>query len=75
MTENDDGWFDKLLQEVEELFAAKKTRRENPYVLHLIKVLWPYGARGLRRVDVIFRMWQIREPTKLNMPKKFEEAV
>jgi hypothetical protein len=53
----------------------KKLRQENPYVLHLIKVLWPRGERGLRRIDVIDRIFQTRFPTGLNIPKEFEKTV
>ena len=67
--------FDQLLKDVEALFEAKKLRGDNPYVLHLIKVLWPYGAKGLRRVDVIYRVWQVPEATHLPTPKKFEHTV
>ncbi len=70
----DDDW-DKILNDALGLWEASKRRRENPYALHLIKVLWPYGARGLRRVDAIHRIWLLREPTGLNMPKKFEHTV
>ena len=70
-----DEELDQLLREVEEELAAKKRRREQPYVLDLIKVLWPYGPRGLRRDFVIRRVWELRQPSGLNIPKKFEQAV
>jgi len=70
-----DEELDRLLREVEEELAAKKRRREQPYVLDLIKVLWPYGARGLRGDFVIRRVWELRQPSGLNIPKKFEQAV
>ena len=70
-----DEEFDQLLREVEEKLAAKKRRREQPYVLDLIKVLWPCGPRGLRRDFAIRRVWELRQPSGLNIPKKFEQAV
>jgi hypothetical protein len=39
-----------------------------------MQVLWPY-PNGLARIDAIYRVWQLREPKKLPMPKKFEHTV
>jgi hypothetical protein len=44
------------------------------YLPHIIKVLWPRDARGLRRGDVIERIWSIRNSSGLPMPKAFEET-
>jgi hypothetical protein len=65
-----DAWLDELLQKAEAKQAASNLRRENPYALHLIKVLAPYGTNGLARVDAIYRVWQLRRPTDVNMPKE-----
>ena len=40
---------------------------------HIIKVLG-LDARGLRRGDVIERIWSIRNSSGLPMPKAFEET-
>ncbi len=68
--------LDQLLREVEQEMAAKKRRRDNPYVLHLIKVLWGHGTRGLRRDLVIDRVFELRGASGVTMPiKKFGHAV
>lgn len=73
MTESYD-WFDALVQEVEAKLANRKLRRDNPYVRDIVKVLWPY-QRGLHRRYVVDRVWSLRNPTGLPMPKAFEQTV
>jgi hypothetical protein len=73
---NDDD-FD-LAKIIEELYAdyeRRKIRRENPYVLHLIRVLLSYGKQGMRRVDAIDRVWRLRKGADVAMPKEFEATV
>jgi hypothetical protein len=60
---------------IDRLMREKALRQENPCLLHLIKVLWPRGDRGLRRVEVIERIYNMRYPSGLNMPKKFGATV
>jgi hypothetical protein len=67
--------WSEILEQATAHFAASQLRRENPYAFHLLRVLAPYGTRGLRRVDAIFRVEQMREPTDLNKPKEFEKTV
>ena len=68
--------IEQLLREVEEQMAARKLRRDNPYVLHLIRVLWGHGTRGLRRDLGIERMFELRKASGVKLPrKKFEHAV
>lgn len=69
-----DAWFEEAFQRMEARRAALKLRKENPWVLYLIKVLWPYQS-GLRRTIVMDRVRQIRAPKGLNMPKAFENTV
>jgi hypothetical protein len=66
--------IEELLRSVEEAVAAKKLRDENPYVRDLIRVLWPY-QRGLQRQFVIDRVWALRQPKGLPIPKTFEQTV
>ena len=74
MTDEDD--FDQFFIKTIEQMAAQKLRQTNPYVLQLIKVLWPYGARGLQRALVIERMDELRRASGVKIPrKKFEHAV
>jgi len=69
-----DRWFDELIRESKKAQAEKKRRRENPYALHLIKVLWPYPS-GLSRQTAIDKVWRLRQPENLPMPKAFEQTV
>jgi hypothetical protein len=70
-----DEELDQLFREFERQIAANQKRHEQPYVLDLIKVLRPYGPRGLKRHFAIRRVWELRQPSGLNIPKKFEQAV
>ena len=75
MTGENLDWLDELIAEVEAADAKRQIRRENPYALHLIRVLWPHGERGWYRLDAIDAVWRRREPIGVNMPKKFENTV
>ena len=70
----DNGWFDELLREYEERETARRERRENPYVLYLIKVLW-VRRNGLRRHLAIDLVRSLRQSRGLPMPKRFDETV
>jgi hypothetical protein len=72
---NFDDILDLLITESNVVDGAKKLRMEHPYVLYLIKVLYPYGARGLRRMDVIYRIEQMRIAANLPMPRAFEATI
>ncbi|HUC16783.1 MAG TPA: hypothetical protein VMA37_03735 [Acetobacteraceae bacterium] len=68
-------WLDEWLKGHPEVLE-RSNRLKNPYLLHMIKVLWPYDTRGLRRVDIIDRVRSMRPPSsKLPMPRAFEETV
>jgi hypothetical protein len=75
MADDNLDWLDEIIAEIEADDAKRKLKRENPYALHLIRVLWPYGERGWYRLDAIDAVWKRREPTGVNMPKKFESTV
>lgn len=70
-----DEEFDQLIRDVERQYAAKKRRRANPYVLHLIKLLWPHGRSGLRKNLVVERIREMRQALGLNMPRAFDKTV
>jgi hypothetical protein len=72
---NDDVDWDKLIEEAHKLWEATQLRNKQPYALHLIQVLWPFGPSGLLRRHAIDRVWRIREPTSLHMPRAFEQTV
>jgi hypothetical protein len=72
--DNDVDW-EKLIEEAHKLWEASQLRKKQPYTLLLIQVLWPFGPRGLLRRHVIDRVWRLREPTSLHMPKAFEQTV
>lgn len=69
---------DDLIKEIDEwinqLAVAGRIRRENPYSLYLIGILYPH-KNGLPRRQVINEMWRRRGAKGLNMPKAFGEAV
>lgn len=69
---------DDLLKELDRWFAEEdenaKRKRDNPYVLDLIRVLYPHPA-GLHRSKVIDELWRRRGEKDLNMPKEFEKSV
>jgi hypothetical protein len=75
MTEEAGDYLDQLIRSIEAKAAANKLRLENPWVLHLIKVLWPYSRFGLRRADVMDRIRQIRVPKDLPVPKNYEQTI
>lgn len=74
MSNVSDDWFEEFLRSCEVQSAKNKLKIENPWVLDLIRVLWPYNRFGLRRVDVIDRIRQMRRPKGL-LPKKSESAI
>ena len=67
-------WLIEALQEIEERAAVQKLKNENPWVLHLIKVLWKY-PNGLARLTAVEWIQKSRAAKGLPEPKKFEETV
>jgi hypothetical protein len=67
--------FDAFFREYEESKAARKVRKEHPYLLDLIKTLLPRGLRGDQRPYVIDRLRKDRQRLGLSMPDRFDEAV
>lgn len=68
------AWFDQVLQEMEAREATKQLRKENPWVLYLIRALWPYRG-GDSRPYVVERIRKARAAKQLSMPKAFEQTV
>jgi len=70
--------IEDLIKELDEEFGKDardiKMRRENPWVLDIIGVLYPHRG-GLHRRLVIAELWRKRGEKGLNMPKAFEQAV
>jgi len=66
--------LDDLIKELDELIRVGKLRRENPYALDLIAVLYPFRG-GLPRRQVINELWKRRGKKGLNTPKAFEQTV
>jgi hypothetical protein len=67
----DDIDFDAMLK----TWEARKTRRNNPYALHLIEILYPHGERGLLIRFVYDRIRRRRVDLGLPIPRTFEETV
>ncbi len=65
---------DDLLEELIQWADARQLRLDNPYVLDLVRILYPH-ERGLPRRQVINTIWQKRCTKGLNMPDAFDEAV
>jgi hypothetical protein len=67
-----DELFDNF--DVEAYFAAKKLRRDRPWVYDIIRVLW--GTKSFVSMDQLCReLWAIRNPSGLPMPKEFNATV
>ena len=58
----------ELIREVEQKQAERKRLREHPYTLDLIRALWQYGERGHWRVDVIDKVWRLRNDASVTRP-------
>jgi hypothetical protein len=67
--------LDELIREFEQKIETRKLRDENPYVPHLIRVLWPFAEGGLIRRYAIERVWRLRNGVGVRMPKEFEATV
>jgi hypothetical protein len=75
MMSEDDDWPDELIREFEQKIETRKLRNENPHVMHLIRILWPFAEGGLIRRYAIERVWRLRNGVGVRMPKEFEAAV
>jgi hypothetical protein len=60
--------------DIEAYFAAKKLRRDRPWVYDIIRALWGRSS-GVDLQQLYRDVWSIREPSGLKMPKRFEEAL
>ncbi|MCW5696814.1 MAG: hypothetical protein KIS96_08785 [Bauldia sp.] len=70
----DENWLEEALAELEKQAQARKLRHDNPWARDLIRVLWPY-PKGLRRQYVLDRVWSLRNPVGLPIPRRFDQAV
>jgi hypothetical protein len=68
-------WLSEALAEIEANRRKKQLIDENPYVLHLLQVLVPKGASGMRRQDVIDAVMERRRGAGLPIPKKPDETI
>jgi hypothetical protein len=75
MISEDDDSLEELIREFEQKIEARNLRNENPYVLHLIRVLWPFAEGGLIRRYAIERVWRLRNGVGVRMPEEFEATV
>jgi hypothetical protein len=62
----------QLLGEQTEEERERALRLANPHALFLIKVLLPYGARGLHRSYLIERVGRLEKEAGLTITPKFE---
>ena len=66
--------WDRILREVEAERQAKKLRRNNPYVLDLIRVLHPIRS-GMSRGLALHSVRKNRQRLGLPMPRTFDDTV
>lgn len=69
-----DAEWDELLREVEAKRQTKRLRRDNPYVLDLIRVLYHRG-NGMSRGMILHFVRKNRERLGLPMPRTFDDTV
>jgi hypothetical protein len=66
--------LDEFLERAGEIIAARQLKKDNPYLLDLIKILKPF-PQGLRRRFVMDRMISNRKARGLDIPEEFEATV
>ncbi|MFI5021412.1 MAG: hypothetical protein ACHQRJ_07145 [Alphaproteobacteria bacterium] len=60
--------------DIDAYYAAKRVRRERPWVRDIIRALW--GRRLGMQLQQLYRdVWGLRYPSGLKMPKEFEAAL
>ncbi|MBA3448800.1 MAG: hypothetical protein H0T56_14585 [Pseudaminobacter sp.] len=72
--DDETAWLLEAIDRIEREQAGRQKRRENPWALYLIKVLWPY-PNGLARRTAIDRIWAARREANLPMPTEFDRTV
>jgi len=70
---SDEEW-DALLLQLDGALEASKRKRENPYVLDLVRVV-PILPRGMRRPMVLHFVRKNRERLGLSIPRTFDDTV
>jgi hypothetical protein len=65
---------DQLFKEIEALIQRSLERKEHPWALHLIRVLWKY-PKGCNLPFIYDNVERLRNQTSLPMPEAFEETV
>ncbi len=66
---------DEMLTKLRKKLELKRLRSVHPYVVDLIRVLWPHGAEGMERQKVLDSLERQREREGLPVPYKFQETV
>jgi hypothetical protein len=68
--------IDELLRFIEVQDTKRKLRKARPWVFDLIRVLWGHrSSQGMRTEVLVRELWHLREPSGLNMPKRFPETI
>lgn len=70
---SDSDW-DQLLLQADDALAAYRRRRDNPYVLDLVRAV-PLVPRGMRRPMVLHIVRKNRERLGLSIPRTFDDTV
>ena len=73
VTEAED-WLDRAIDDFLADQKRRELRKENPWALYLIKVLWPY-PNGRTRMDAIDAIRKLRTGAGLSTPAAFDNTV
>jgi hypothetical protein len=65
--------LDELFRLAEAADAKRKLRRERPWTRDIIRVLW--STRSMPFDRLTRQLWDLRNPSGLPMPKRFEKTV
>jgi hypothetical protein len=65
--------LDELYRLAAEAYTKRKLRRERPWTRDIIRVLW--GTRSMSFDRLTRQLWELRDPSGLPMPKRFEKTV
>lgn len=70
----DDLWGEKAEEAHVAYLRSKRLRSERPSVRDIIRVLWRFGT-GVSMQRLTGKLWQMRSPTGLPMPRQFKKTV
>ena len=72
MTAKDWAEFDAFMEAKRRMVELRK---KNPYIVDLMRVLWPHNVRGLSRMDAVNAVYMLRHPKGLATVDTFADKV